>query len=174
MGPTPAARTPWLRWHILKTLLRKEVLRHLANRGGILLVVLLLVLALALLPLFTRSLTPDQLLRLFPSAPQPVATAAPTAPMTHLGDAWAFEGLALAELPDQSTMPAQESADQLQAASTTSASTATPTSAPTSTALPTITAAPTNATAMPTATDAPDGGDHKACASGLARSGCSW
>src|SRR5262245_36258537 len=37
-----------MRWRILKTLLRKEVLRHLANRGGLLLVVLLLVAALLL------------------------------------------------------------------------------------------------------------------------------
>lgn len=42
----PAA--PWLRWYILKTLLHKEVLRHLANRGGIALVLLLVVASLLL------------------------------------------------------------------------------------------------------------------------------
>lgn len=41
-------RTPWLRWHIVRTLLHKEVLRHLANRGGIVLVLLLVVAALLL------------------------------------------------------------------------------------------------------------------------------
>ena len=41
-------RTPWLRWHIVRTLLHKEVLRHLANRGGIVLVLLLLVASLLL------------------------------------------------------------------------------------------------------------------------------
>ena len=41
-------RTPWLRWHILRTLLHKEVLRHLANRGGIVLVLLLIVASLLL------------------------------------------------------------------------------------------------------------------------------
>lgn len=40
-----------MRWHILRTLLHKEILRHLANRGGILLV-LLLVLAAMLLSFF--------------------------------------------------------------------------------------------------------------------------
>ncbi len=44
MGP----KTPWLRWHVLRTLLHKEVLRHLANRGGIALVLLLVVAALLL------------------------------------------------------------------------------------------------------------------------------
>lgn len=44
----PTYRTPWFRWHILRTLLHKEVLRHLANRGGILLVVLLVVASLLL------------------------------------------------------------------------------------------------------------------------------
>src|SRR5205823_2081575 len=37
-----------MRWHILRTLLHKEVLRHLANRGGIVLVLLLIVAALLL------------------------------------------------------------------------------------------------------------------------------
>jgi hypothetical protein len=43
-----APRSPWLRWHILRTLLHKEVLRHLANRGGIVLVLLLVVASLLL------------------------------------------------------------------------------------------------------------------------------
>jgi hypothetical protein len=37
-----------LRWHILRTLLHKEVLRHLANRGGLVLVLLLIVAAMLL------------------------------------------------------------------------------------------------------------------------------
>jgi hypothetical protein len=37
-----------MRWHIIRTLVYKEALRHLANRGGIALAVLLLVLALLL------------------------------------------------------------------------------------------------------------------------------
>ncbi len=37
-----------MRWHIIKTLVHKEALRHLANRGGIALGALLLVLALLL------------------------------------------------------------------------------------------------------------------------------
>ncbi len=37
-----------MRWHILRTLLHKEVLRHVANRGGLLLVLLLLVAAMLL------------------------------------------------------------------------------------------------------------------------------
>ena len=37
-----------MRWHIIRTLVHKEALRHLANRGGIVLSVLLLVLALLL------------------------------------------------------------------------------------------------------------------------------
>jgi hypothetical protein len=37
-----------MRWHILRTLLHKEVLRHLANRGGIALALLLVVAALLL------------------------------------------------------------------------------------------------------------------------------
>src|SRR5262245_4460394 len=41
-------KTPWLRWHILRTLLCKEILRHRANRGGIALVLLLVVAALLL------------------------------------------------------------------------------------------------------------------------------
>src|SRR5262245_43023859 len=41
-------RTPWLRWYILRTLLQKEVRRHLANRGGIALVLLLIVASLLL------------------------------------------------------------------------------------------------------------------------------
>jgi ABC-2 family transporter protein len=48
MNKQAEARTPWLRWHILKTLLHKEVLRHLANRGGIALVLLLIVASLLL------------------------------------------------------------------------------------------------------------------------------
>src|SRR5262249_29398415 len=36
------SRTHRMRWHILRTLLRKELLRHLANRGGLVLVLLLL------------------------------------------------------------------------------------------------------------------------------------
>src|SRR5207249_2723243 len=46
-GPT-RPHSPWFRWHILRTLLHKEILRHLANRGGILLVLLLIVAALLL------------------------------------------------------------------------------------------------------------------------------
>ena len=41
-------RLPWLRWYILRTLLEKEVRRHLANRGGIALVLLLIVASLLL------------------------------------------------------------------------------------------------------------------------------
>jgi hypothetical protein len=37
-----------MRWHILRTLLHKEVLRHLANRGGIVLVLLLIVASMLL------------------------------------------------------------------------------------------------------------------------------
>src|SRR5438105_2413123 len=37
-----------MRWYILRTLLYKEVLRHLANRGGIALVLLLIVAAMLL------------------------------------------------------------------------------------------------------------------------------
>jgi hypothetical protein len=37
-----------MRWHVLRTLLHKEALRHLANRGGLALVVLLVVAALLL------------------------------------------------------------------------------------------------------------------------------
>jgi hypothetical protein len=37
-----------MRWHILRTLLHKEVLRHLANRGGLVLVLLLIVASLLL------------------------------------------------------------------------------------------------------------------------------
>src|SRR4051812_6075434 len=37
-----------MRWYILRTLLHKEVLRHLANRGGIVLAVLLVVMAMLL------------------------------------------------------------------------------------------------------------------------------
>jgi hypothetical protein len=37
-----------MRWHILKTLLHKELLRHLANRGGLVLMLLLVVFALLL------------------------------------------------------------------------------------------------------------------------------
>jgi hypothetical protein len=37
-----------MRWHILRTLLHKEVLRHLANRGGIVLVLLLVVASMLL------------------------------------------------------------------------------------------------------------------------------
>jgi len=37
-----------MRWHILRTLLHKEYLRHLANRGGIVLMLLLVVIALLL------------------------------------------------------------------------------------------------------------------------------
>jgi hypothetical protein len=48
MPDSSASRTPLLRWHILKTLLHKEVLRHLANRGGIALVLLLIVASLLL------------------------------------------------------------------------------------------------------------------------------
>src|SRR4051794_27632219 len=48
MNSPSAIRTPWLRWHIVKTLLHKEVLRHLANRGGIALVLLLVVASLLL------------------------------------------------------------------------------------------------------------------------------
>jgi hypothetical protein len=37
-----------LRWHILRTLLHKEMLRHLANRGGIAMIILLVVMSLML------------------------------------------------------------------------------------------------------------------------------
>src|SRR5207244_3086771 len=37
-----------MRWRILRTLLHKEVLRHLANRGGIVLVLLLVVASMLL------------------------------------------------------------------------------------------------------------------------------
>src|SRR5262245_61953858 len=37
-----------MRWHILRTLLHKEVLRHLANRGAIVLAILLQAIALLL------------------------------------------------------------------------------------------------------------------------------
>src|SRR5208282_5938809 len=37
-----------MRWRILKTLLHKELLRHLANRGGLVLMLLLVVFALLL------------------------------------------------------------------------------------------------------------------------------
>src|SRR5438552_3503493 len=37
-----------MRWYILRTLLHKEVLRHLANRGGIALVLLLVVASMLL------------------------------------------------------------------------------------------------------------------------------
>jgi hypothetical protein len=37
-----------MRWHILRTLLHKEVLRHLANRGGLVLVLLLIVASMLL------------------------------------------------------------------------------------------------------------------------------
>src|SRR5262245_16418090 len=37
-----------MRWHILRTLLHKEALRHLANRGGIALALLLVVASLLL------------------------------------------------------------------------------------------------------------------------------
>jgi hypothetical protein len=47
-GRTLKPRKPWLRWHVLRTLLHKEVLRHLANRGGIVLVLLLIVASLLL------------------------------------------------------------------------------------------------------------------------------
>jgi len=50
-------KRPWLRWHVLRTLLHKEVLRHLANRGGIALVLLLIVASL-LLSVFGGSDTP--------------------------------------------------------------------------------------------------------------------
>ena len=46
-----------MRWHILRTLLHKEVLRHLANRGGLVLL-LLLVVASMLLSFFGVSDTP--------------------------------------------------------------------------------------------------------------------
>ncbi|OAI53496.1 hypothetical protein AYO44_15950 [Planctomycetaceae bacterium SCGC AG-212-F19] len=42
-----------MRWHILRTLLRKEILRHLANRGGIVLAVLLVGMA-GMLSLFSK------------------------------------------------------------------------------------------------------------------------
>src|SRR4051812_28922774 len=49
MSHEPAPRrAAWFRWHILRTLLHKEVLRHLANRGGIFLVLLLVVASLLL------------------------------------------------------------------------------------------------------------------------------
>ena len=48
MSIPPTPRTPWLRWNILRTLLHKEVLRHLANRGGLVLVLLLIVASLLL------------------------------------------------------------------------------------------------------------------------------
>jgi hypothetical protein len=46
-----------MRWHILRTLIHKELLRHLANRGGIALI-LLLVVAAMLLSFFGRNQTP--------------------------------------------------------------------------------------------------------------------
>jgi hypothetical protein len=52
---------PHLRWRILRTLLHKEALRHLANRGGIALA-LLLVVAAMLLSFFGRGDTPSQAL----------------------------------------------------------------------------------------------------------------
>src|SRR5262245_6197323 len=48
MPEKSSSRVPFLRWHILKTLLHKEVLRHLANRGVIALVLLLIVASLLL------------------------------------------------------------------------------------------------------------------------------
>src|SRR5260370_37436880 len=48
MSAPARPRTPWLRWHILRALLHKEVLRHLDNRGGIALVLLLIVASLLL------------------------------------------------------------------------------------------------------------------------------
>src|SRR5947209_7610189 len=50
----PFRRRVAMRWYILRTLLHKELLRHLANRGGIALVVLLIV-ASMLLSLFNPS-----------------------------------------------------------------------------------------------------------------------
>jgi hypothetical protein len=44
---------PWFRWSILRTLLKKEAMRHVANRGGIALAFLLVVAAL-LLSMFRR------------------------------------------------------------------------------------------------------------------------
>src|SRR3954452_15214336 len=41
-------REPSMRWRIIRTLLHKEALRHLANRGGILMVLLLLVASMLL------------------------------------------------------------------------------------------------------------------------------
>jgi hypothetical protein len=52
---------PHLRWHILRTLLHKEALRHLANRGGMALA-LLLVVAAMLLSFFGHGDTPSQAL----------------------------------------------------------------------------------------------------------------
>jgi hypothetical protein len=52
---------PHLRWRILRTLLHKEAMRHLANRGGIALALLLVVAAL-LLSFFGRGDTPSQAL----------------------------------------------------------------------------------------------------------------
>jgi hypothetical protein len=48
MYQAEALRRPWLRWHILRVLLHKEVLRQLANRGGIVLALLLIGLSLLL------------------------------------------------------------------------------------------------------------------------------
>src|SRR5262245_18921090 len=48
-----------MRWHILRTLLHKEALRHLANRGGIALALLLVVAAL-LLSIFRRNDAPAE------------------------------------------------------------------------------------------------------------------
>src|SRR3954468_20420771 len=46
--PLDPPRENSMRWYILRTLLYKEVLRHLANRGGIALALLLVVAALLL------------------------------------------------------------------------------------------------------------------------------
>lgn len=58
IGNLPSA-IPRLRWSILRTLLHKEALRHLANRGGIALALLLVVAAL-LLSMFRRSDAPAE------------------------------------------------------------------------------------------------------------------
>src|SRR6266566_5386434 len=56
-GAVMRTKRPWFRSHVLRTLLHKEVLRHLANRGGIALV-LLLVVASLLLSVFGHAESP--------------------------------------------------------------------------------------------------------------------